>query len=248
LRSLFRIAHSVVFWILVVLYTVIISSVSRAIALFINGQRKKELFYERMSKLWGSLIFNASLVRVDLAGLENVPMDTNVVFTPNHQSYIDIFILLKYLPFRYKFIIMRKLFKVPFLGTHIARSGFLSLDRKDRKNSVKMIHRIVDLLNGGNSFLIFPEGKLTEDGAVGEFGRGTSIIVQRGGKPVVPISIDGTFQVLPKGGWKLYPRRVKVRIGKPVNFDKHHGDVDKETSEEVGKRLREIVVRLKDQG
>lgn len=240
--------HSVIFWLLVVFYSITITLASRLVALFIIGKTRKELFYERMSKLWGSLIFNASLVRVDLSGLENIPRDTNVIFAPNHQSYIDIFILLKYLPFRYKFIIMRKLFKVPFIGTHITRSGFLSLDRKDRKNSVKMIHRIVDLLNKGNSFLIFPEGKLTKDGTVGEFGRGVSIIVQRAGKPVVPISIAGTFQVMPKGEWKLSPRRVKVKIGKPVNFDKHHGDLDKETSEEVGKRLRSIVVRLKDEG
>ena len=248
MRSLFRIAHSVTFWLFVAVCSVIVVSVSRAVAFFIKNPVKKELFYERMAKLWGSLMLNVSLVKVDLSGVENIPRDTNVIFAPNHQSYIDIFILLKYLPFRYKFVIMRKLFKVPFIGSHITRSGFLSLDQKDRKNSVKMIHRIVDRLKEGNSFLIFPEGRLTRDGRVGDFGRGTSIIIQRSGKPVVPISIDGTFRVMPKGEWKLAPCRVKVRIGKPVNFESHNGDISKETSKEVGKTLRKMVLMLKEEG
>lgn len=194
--------------------------------------------------MWGSLLTRASLSKIKVSGLENIPDGTNVIFTPNHQSYLDIFILLKYLPRPFRFIVMRKLFKIPFIGHHITQSGFLSLDRKDRKKSIHTIHLIIDLLRKNESFVIFPEGKLTKDGSIGEFGRGTSIIIQRSRSPVVPIAIDGTFGVLPKGAWKLRPAEVRVRIGEPVYFEKYYDEINKRTSMELGNELKKIVVGL----
>lgn len=211
-----------------------------------RDEDEKKAVYQRGGKLWGYLILKISLIRVRVSGLENIPSDTNVIYTPNHQSYLDIFILLKYLPFPFKFTIMRKLFSVPVIGRHITKSGFLSLDRKDRKKSIRTIHRIIDLLEAGRSFVIFPEGKLTSNGDINEFGRGASIVIQRSKKPVIPIAIEGTFAILPKGAWKLkVPAEVKVTIGKPVYFEDHYDTVNRESSLEVGRKLREIVMELK---
>ncbi|MDP3790233.1 MAG: lysophospholipid acyltransferase family protein [Candidatus Omnitrophota bacterium] len=216
--------------------------------MFIRNEDDKNKFYQKGARLWGRLLVSASLMKVEVSGLENIPDDTNVIFTPNHQSYLDIFILLKYLPRPFRFIIMRSLFKVPVIGHHIAQAGFLSLDRKDRKRSVKTIHLIIDMLGKNESFVIFPEGKLTGDGSIGEFGRGTSIIIQRSRKPVVPIAIDGTFGVLPKGAWRLRPAKVRVRIGKPVHFEKHYDEISKRTSLDLGNELKKIVMGLNVRG
>jgi len=248
LTEIFRCVHSAVFWFLALFYSVIIHSGSYVAALFISDEDEKSRFYRKGAKLWGSLLLSASMIKVKVSGLENIPDDTNVIFTPNHQSYLDIFILLKYLPRPFRFIIMRKLFKIPLIGYHITKAGFISLDRKDRKRSIETIHMIVDMLEKNESFAIFPEGKLTEDGSLGEFGRGTSIIIQRSRKPVIPISIDGTFGVLPKGAWKLQPAEVRVNIGKPVHFEKHYGDLDKRTSTDLGNELRAMVAGLMDKG
>ncbi|OGW77635.1 MAG: hypothetical protein A3K16_00030 [Omnitrophica bacterium RIFCSPLOWO2_01_FULL_45_24] len=241
----FRYIHSAVFWFLVFFYSVIIHTVSYIIALFIKDEDEKNRFYQKGARLWGSLLADASLMKVKVLGLENIPADAAVIFTPNHQSYLDIFILLKILPSSFRFVIMRSLFKVPFIGSHIAQAGFVSLDRKDRKRSIQTIHQVIDLLKNNESFVIFPEGKLTKDGAIGEFGRGTSIIIQRSMKPVVPIAIDGTFSILPKGAWKLKTGRVNVKIGKPVHFEKYYGEVSKSASLDLGNELRRIVVDLK---
>lgn len=244
MTEIFRCIHSAVFWFLIFFYSVIISTVSCITALFIENEDEKNRFYQKGARLWGSLLFSASLMKIKVSGLENIPDGTNVIFTPNHQSYLDIFILLKYLPRPFRFIVMRKLFKIPFIGHHIAQSGFLSLDRKDRKKSIHTIHLIIDLLRKNESFVIFPEGKLTKDGSIGEFGRGTSIIIQRSRSPVVPIAIDGTFGVLPKGAWKLRPAEVRVRIGEPVYFEKYYDEINKRTSMELGNELKKIVVGL----
>lgn len=248
LTEIFRCVHSAIFWLLTFFYSVIIHTVSNIAALFITNVNERSGFYQEGARLWGRLLVGASMMKVKVSGLENIPDDTNVIFTPNHQSYLDIFILLKYLPRPFRFIIMRKLFKVPIIGRHITQAGFISLDRKDRKRSIKTIHLIVNLLKKNESFVIFPEGKLTKDGSIGEFGRGASIIIQRSRKPVIPISIDGTFGVLPKGAWKLRPAEVRVNIGKPVHFEKHYGNLDKRTSLELGLELRNLVVGLMDKG
>ena len=239
-----RFIHSVVFWFLVFFYSLIIHAAFYVTALFIKGEDAKNRFYQKGARLWGSLIANASLIKIKVSGLENIPVDTNVIFTPNHQSYLDIFVLLKYLPQPFRFIVMRDLFKVPVIGYYMTQAGFLSLDRNDRKKSIKTIHRIIDLLGKGESFVIFPEGKLTVDGAIGEFGRGASIIIQRSRKPVVPILIDGTFKMLPKGAWRLSGSEVSVRIGKPVYFDRYCHDINKDTSMELGVQLKSIVAGL----
>jgi 1-acyl-sn-glycerol-3-phosphate acyltransferase len=140
---------------------------------------------------------------------------------------------------------MRKLFRVPFIGDHITKAGYISLDTKDRKKSFKVIENIINLLINGESFVIFPEGKLTDDGSIREFSRGTSIIIQKGGKPVVPIAIDGSFNILPKGKWKLNNCNiVNVKIGKPLGFIDYK-EVTKEASLKMSKELKEIIEKLK---
>lgn len=238
--------HSVVFWFLVIFYTVIMHAVSCVIVFFIRDEARKQLFYKKWAKWWGTLIVNSSFVRIKVSGLENIPEDTNVIFTPNHQSFFDIFILLKYLPGWYKFVIMRKLFEVPVIGHHITQAGFLSLDTKDRKKSISTIHNIIDILGkSANSIIIFPEGKLTKDGSIGPFGRGTSMIIQHSRKPVVPIAIDGDFDVMPKGEWKIKAGDVRVKVGEPVRFDEYYDEINKTTSLKLAKELRDVVVKLK---
>lgn len=247
MTGIFTYIHSAIFWFLTFFYSIIIGPASYVTALFIRDENKRNRFYQKGARLWGSLLADASLMKLNVSGLENIPPDTAVIFTPNHQSYLDIFILLKILPSSFRFVIMRKLFKVPVIGHHITQAGFVSLDRKDRKKSIKTIHKVIDLLERNESFVIFPEGKLTKDGSVGEFGRGTSIIIQRSRKPVVPIAIDGTFAALPKGAWKIKAGKVSIKIGNPVHFDKYYGEVSKSKSLELGSELRKIVVDLKGQ-
>ena len=245
LKGILKCIHSAAFWCLVFFWSLIIYSVSYLAALFVKNEHSKNKIYQKMAKLWGSVLADSALVKVTVSGLENIPADTAVIFTPNHQSFLDIFILLKILPSSFRFVIMRSLFKVPVIGPFIARAGFVSMDRKDRKRTISAIHRVIDLLKINESFVIFPEGKLTKDGTIGEFGRGTSIIIQRSKSPVVPIAIDGTFAALPKGAWRINPGNVTVKIGKPVHFENYHDEVNKSRSLELGSKLREIVVGLK---
>ena len=248
MKEVSRYIHSAAFWFLTFFSALAIHIVSAIAALFIKSEDGRNLFYQKGARLWGSLLVGASMIKMKVRGLENIPGDTNVIFAPNHQSYLDIFILLKILPRPFRFVVMRKLFKVPVIGQHIKQAGFISLDRKDRKGSIRTIHLIIDMLAKNESFVIFPEGKLTLDGRIGEFGRGTSIIIQRSRKPVVPISIDGTFGVLPKGAWKLEPAEVRVNIGKPVYFEKHYVDIDKTSSLDLGNELKALVEGLMDRG
>ncbi len=245
MTGIFSYIHSAIFWFLTFFYSIIIGLVSYVMALFIKSEYGKNRFYQKGARLWGSLLADASLMNVSVSGLENIPAGTAVIFTPNHQSYLDIFILLKMLPPSFRFVIMRKLFKVPLIGYHITKAGFISLDRKDRKRSIETIHQVVDLLKKNESFVIFPEGKLTTDGTIGEFGRGASIIIQRSRKPVIPISIDGTFAALPKGQWRIKPGKATVKIGRPVYFEKYYDEVSKHSSLELGNELRKIVAGLK---
>jgi 1-acyl-sn-glycerol-3-phosphate acyltransferase len=244
LKDLLILFRSVVFWALVLVSTCLLGGISRSFSLFNGSKERQECFYRRVAVLWASFIVGISGVKVDVSGLDNIPPDTAVIYTPNHQSFFDIFILLKHLPYPFKFIIMRKLFNVPIIGEHITRCGFLPLDRKDRKRSLRTIKKVAASAREGESFLVFPEGQLTTTGRVNRFKRGASLIIQMSRRPVVPISIEGDFDVMPKGTWKIIPGRVRVRIGKPVRFNEYYGKYDKHMSRELGERLRGIVTGM----
>lgn len=245
MSKILSIVHSIVFFFIFWIVTIFIVGGARFFAFFV-GEAGKEKCFHKGSILWGRILSNLSLMKVKVKGLENIPKEGNFVFTPNHQSYLDTFLLLKYIPCPFKFVIQRKVFQMPFLGAHIFRAGYFSLDTKDRKSSLQTIGKMVNYLKEGGSVLVFPEGKLTEDGEVRKFKRGAAMVIQKSMKRVIPIGINGTFSVFPKNAKMMKFGEVIIRFGKPVFFEELSTDINKESSLELGNRLRELVVDLKN--
>lgn len=159
-------------------------------------------------------------IDVEVAGLENVPKDGPFVYCTNHQSIVDIIVLGSVLTGDYKWAAKRSLLKIPFLGWHLRLAGHVPVDRgSGTRVAAQVIERFTEVLKGGKPLLVFPEGTRTETGAMKPFKNGGFYAAVRAGAPVVPVALEGTFDLMKRGAQDTGERNfrtVRVRVGAPL--------------------------------
>jgi 1-acyl-sn-glycerol-3-phosphate acyltransferase len=161
-------------------------------------------------------------LRIDVVGegAENVPPTGAFVYATNHQSIVDIIVLGSFLPGDYKWAAKRSLFKIPFLGWHLGLAGHVPVDRGSGSRAAAAVIKAFEaVLSRGKPLLIFPEGTRSEDGVLKPFKNGGFYAAVRAGVPVVPVALDGTYDLMKKGALDTGSgnvRRVRVKIGRPI--------------------------------
>jgi 1-acyl-sn-glycerol-3-phosphate acyltransferase len=186
------------------------------------------------ARWWCRLIAWTIGARIRVYGSENVSPDQSYVYMANHSSLIDIPALFAYLPFQFRIMAKKELFFIPFMGWHLWSSGNFPVDRSDGRKTALSLRRVIAGVRSGKSLAVFPEGTRTPDGRLLEFKAGAFKIAMRAGVPIVPVTIRGTFKLLPKTTLAPRPGRVEVVIGKPI-----------ETSVYTEKRLYELIERTR---
>lgn len=169
------------------------------------------------ARIWCRMVALTIGARLRVHGVEHVRADRSYVYVANHSSLIDTPALFACLPYQFKIMAKRGLFYVPFMGWHLWSSGNFPIDRGDARKTAKSLKSVVDGLRAGKSLAVFPEGTRTPDGRLQEFKNGAFKIAQRAGVPVVPVTIRGTFHLLPKTTLAPRPGRVDVFIGQPIH-------------------------------
>jgi 1-acyl-sn-glycerol-3-phosphate acyltransferase len=187
------------------------------------------------ARWWCRLIAWTIGARIRVRGAENVSPDQSYVYMANHSSLIDIPALFAYLPYQFRIMAKKELFYVPFMGWHLWSSGNFPVDRSDGRKTARSLRRVIEGVRGGKSLAVFPEGTRTPDGRLLEFKPGAFKIALRAGVPIVPVTIRGTFKLLPKTTLAPRPGRVEVIIGKPIL-----------TSDYDEKRLHELIERTRE--
>ncbi len=186
--------------------------------------------------------------------LENV--EGPIVFAPNHESHLDTLAVLAALPkhFRHRLApaMSQESFVPYFEGTGRLREraalalkfwlAVLTLNVFPLPQATRGVRKALQfagaLADSGYSILIYPEGARTPDGAMKEFRPGVGVMAVRLGIPVVPVHIEGLFEVLPVHATWPTPGPVRVRFGAPIRFRETHDP------REAAKRVEEEVRRL----
>ena len=135
----------------------------------------------------------------------------------NHQSMIDICALFRAVPVPLRFVMKSEMGKVPFLGQYARAMGMVFIERDSRRAGSKMLREVVDLLRGGATLCVFPEGTRSRDGRMAPFKGGAFQAAIDAGVEVLPVAIEGAGDVLaPEGLFRVRPGRIVVRIGQPL--------------------------------
>ena len=186
------------------------------------------------ARWWCRLVALSIFARIRVHGVDNLRGDQPYVYMANHSSLIDTPALFAYLPYQFKIMAKKELFYVPFMGWHLWTSGNFPVDRSDGRKTAKSLRKVIEGVRGGKSLAVFPEGTRTPDGQLQEFKPGAFKIALRAGVPIVPVTIRGTFKLLPKTTLAPRPGRVEVIIGEPIA-----------TGEYNEKRLPELIARVR---
>ncbi len=153
-------------------------------------------------------------VRVRVTGLEHVASAGPFVYTPNHQSHLDILALLGHLPGAVRFAAKQDLWRHPVVGAVLDSLGMVSIDRDNSPDAIAALDRVRD---DGQSFVVFPEGHRSRDGRLGAFKKGAFVLAIRLGLPVVPVVCRGTRQLMPRGSrLTVIPGEVEIVIERPI--------------------------------
>jgi 1-acyl-sn-glycerol-3-phosphate acyltransferase len=170
----------------------------------------------RLARVWAQLILWSALIRLKVEGAERVPADGPVVFMSNHESWLDIPVLLVAIPGQVRFLAKSSLFSIPFLGWAMRAMGFIPVDRENRRTAIKSFEAAAARIRSGRSVLVFPEETRTPDGRLLEFQRGGFLIALKAGLPIVPVGLDGARGCMPKHTYLVRPGKITVRFGDPI--------------------------------
>lgn len=161
-------------------------------------------------------------IRMDVSGLDRFDPRAPYVFMPNHASFLDGPLIMTAIPGATRVILKKSILRVPVLGQAMRYVGFVPVDRKGAEGGKKSIARAAALMGErGYSFLIFPEGTRSRDGRLRPFRRGGFFLALASGAPIVPVTIRGTFELMPKGRWLARRGKVRMVFHDPVPVTGH---------------------------
>ncbi len=166
--------------------------------------------------MWGRLICWISFVKVTVFGRENIDSKTPYVFVANHQGAYDILSVYGYLGHSFRWMMKKSLEKIPFLGWGCKRAGHIFVDNSSPAAVRQTMATARLQLQKDMSITVFPEGSRSWDGKMIPFKKGAYLLAVQFNLPIVPITIDGSFDVMPR--FKKLPMwgHIKITIHKPI--------------------------------
>jgi 1-acyl-sn-glycerol-3-phosphate acyltransferase len=168
------------------------------------------------ARWWCRLVAWTIFARIRVHGVEHVQRGKPYVYMANHASLIDTPALFAYLPYQFRIMAKKSLFNVPFMGWHLRTAGHFPIDHGNPRKTATSLRRVIEGVKRGRSLAVFPEGSRTEDGQLQAFEAGGFKIALKAGVPIVPVTIRGTFKMLPRTSLAPRPGRVDVIISEPI--------------------------------
>lgn len=206
--------RSFLFWDpLIWFYTIVLGCLSLLSSFFDRDGSIQHGF----ARLWSRMILGTLGVKVQVEGLTKIDTSKAHIYAVNHLSALDIPVLYKYLPFQFRILAKKELFRYPFMGWHLRRSGQIAVDQQNMRKSVHSISKAVKSLQAGMPIVIFPEGGRSQDGQLQPFMGGAFYLAIKGQVDVIPMALVGTFETLPMNSFHIRPHPVRLLVGEPIS-------------------------------
>lgn len=206
--------RSYLIWIpLIFAYTGMFGTLSLLASLFDSSGRLQH----RFAHLWSWLILKTTQAPVTVSGMELVDITKPHLCAVNHISAMDIPLLYAHLPFQFRIVAKHELFRYPFMGWHLRRSGQIDIDPRSAMSSLRSMNRAVQTLRDGTPIVVFPEGGRSRNGQVQPFLPGAFYVAIKAQVDIVPVALVGTYEMLPINTYHLMSRPLEVLVGKPIS-------------------------------
>ncbi len=196
-----------------------------------NGRQQHAL-----ARVWARFLLRIALCPVTVEHAERLPQ-APAVYAANHLSYYDTPVVFAKLPFQFRILAKAPLWKIPFIGWYLDRSGQVPIDQTNARAAVVSLGRGVKTLQAGMPMVIFPEGGRAEGGRLQPMAAGAAYIAIKAQAPLVPITLIGTYELLPIHVYALRPRPLKMVVGEPISTV----GLTAKDAEALTERLRSVI-------
>jgi 1-acyl-sn-glycerol-3-phosphate acyltransferase len=198
---------------LIYTYTVVLGTLSLLSSLFDRQGRVQH----QLARVWSWLILKTCCLPVSIEAAAGLDLSKTQVYAANHVSALDIPVLYLYLPNQFRIIAKKLLFRYPFLGWHLRRSGQLPIDHSQTISAVRSLRKAVETLRQGMPLVIFPEGGRSRTGRIQPFMSGAFYLAIKAEVDVVPVAIVGTYEILPMQHYHVRPGPIQLLLGEPIS-------------------------------
>ena len=170
-----------------------------------------------VARVWARVLLRLALSPVTVEHPERLRHLGPAVFAANHLSYYDTPVLFAKLPFQFRILAKAALWKIPFIGWYLQRSGQVPIDSSSTRAGVASLGRGVKTLQTGLPLVVFPEGGRTPSGHLQPMAAGAAWMALKAQVPLVPLTLVGTYELLPIHVYALRPRPLRLIIGEPIS-------------------------------
>lgn len=214
MKYLYRIYQLLIALPLIAIYTLITSLIVTIGCTLGNGH----FWGYYPGKWWAQFIIRILLLPVKVEGRENLVKGQSYVFVANHQGAFDIFLIYGFLSRNFKWMMKRQLRQMPFVGKACESAHHIFVDKRGASKIRETYDRARQTLQGGMSLVVFPEGARSFTGHMGVFKRGAFMLADDIELPVVPLTINGSFDIMPRTRdmkWVVW-HPLRLTIHKPI--------------------------------
>jgi len=191
-----------------------------------------------ISKIWAWIVLRVTFTRSSIKGLEKIKMGQSYVVISNHQSHFDIPVLVTKLDIQFRWIIKKELLMIPLFGYALYASRNIFIDRSNKEETIKSIRKGIKRLPKGTSLLFFAEGTRSPDGKIHAFKKGGFVTAIENQMMILPVTVNGSRKVLPKGSIVFSPGSIELVIGDPIDASGFTG----EKIDELIKKTRDMII------
>ena len=189
------------------------------------------------ARWWGRFFCYLLFIKVKITGLEKLDPKKSYVIAANHQSIYDIFVVYGWLPMIFKWVMKAELRKIPLVGKACESAGHIFIDRKNPVAAKKSLDKAEAQLRNGVSVVVFPEGTRTYTGQMGKFKKGAFRMATDLHLPIVPVTLRGCFERLPRNGFIITPGTIEMIVHEPVEVEGY----EHEKQPELMQKLHDII-------
>jgi 1-acyl-sn-glycerol-3-phosphate acyltransferase len=197
-----------------------------------------------LSKIWAYIMLAVSFVRTEIKNKEKILKGQSYVIISNHQSQYDILALVTTLGIQFRWFAKKEVLKIPIFGYALYASRNIFLDRSNTARAIESINKGMERLPHDASVMVFAEGTRSADGRIQEFKKGgfMAAIIRR--IPILPVTVNGSRRILPKGDLVVKPGKIQIVIGDSIDTAGYTTD----TVQELIDKTRRVIMANFDPG
>jgi len=196
--------------------------------------------FHSMARLWSALILWMFGIKVRTRGADLLDPSKHYIYVSNHASALDIPAVVVGIPDDIRFVLKKELTRVPIWGWALKYGHYITIDRSNARDALRSLHEAAERMRHGASVILFGEGTRTRDGKLQSLKRGAFALAMKAGIPVVPVTINNTFKILPKGSLRVNPADIEIVFDKPISIQGIEG---RDGEERLMKQVQEAIVR-----